>query len=165
MTASHSAMARDSAASSSRAVSSVATAPPVGAPEAMSAPSVSRIVTTAVPSAIVAPTGDESTTVKVSVGSEVRLLTMLTVKLAVVAPAAKVTVAVFAWKSLPASAVPAAVVAVTVTAVAAGADSRTVTVTVVVFTLPSVTVRSSIVSCGRSLSAIEAVPAAGEPTV
>ena len=102
---------------------------------------------------------------EVSVGSAVRLLTMLTVKLAVVAPAAKVTVAVFAWKSLPASAVPATVVAVTVTAVAAGADSRTVTVTVVVLSSPSVTVRSSIESCGTSLSAIEPVPAAGEPTV
>jgi hypothetical protein len=92
---------------------------------------------------------------------------MLTWNVAVVAPGANVTVAVFVWKSLPASAVPATVDAVTVTVEVAAADSRIVTFTVEVCTLASVIETSSTerLGVGASLSAIEPVTLDGEPTV
>src|SRR5918995_1594285 len=113
------------------------------------APSLSRIVTTAVPSAIVAPpVAFDSTTLNVSVGSAVRSPTIAIVTVAVVWPAANVTVPVLDWKSEPATAnalpTPATCVAnATVIGVLDAAESRSVTVTFSVFLSPSVTLTSS----------------------
>ena len=111
---------------------------------AMSFVPPSMIVTRPLPSAIVTPpVGADSVTSKNSVGSAILLPRIVTVNVAVVWPAANVTVPVFCVKSEPAVAVPATVVAVTEIGVAAADDSVSVIVAVELLR-PSVTVTSPI---------------------
>lgn len=106
------------------------------------------------------PVGLESTTVNCSVGSLILSPTIATVKFIVVVPGVNVSVAVFAMKSLPASAVPATVVATTVIVCVDGFESVTATLTFVVFLSPSVTEAFPTESLAESLSASvpDAVP-------
>ena len=100
---------------SASSVSGRSAGDPVGAEAANIAPSLSTIVTVPVPVAITAPPiGLDSTTVNDSVGSFTLSPTIVTAKLTVVVPGAKLSVAVFETKSLPAVALPATVVTTTV---------------------------------------------------
>ena len=122
-------------------MSAAGTADPVGAAAvAVSAPSLSTIVTVPVPVTIEAPLAFERTTANVSVGSAVLLLTIETWKICDVTPGLNVSVCVFAWKSVTACADPATVDAVTVTVDVAGPSSVIVTFTVEVPVSPSVIV-------------------------
>src|SRR4051812_9371948 len=162
--ASQAALASATTPSSTLCVSGAMSVPAGAAAAAVSAPSLSTIVTTPTPSAPGAPEALVIETVKVSSGSTTVLLTIATWKTADVAPALIVSVDVFAWKSVPAVAVPATVVIVKVTFVASGADSVTVIEIVVVPELPSVTVTSATYNEATSLSAMLPVALAGEPT-
>ena len=131
------------------------------------APSLSTIVTVPMAFETGAPLDAVIRTVKDSTGSAVVLFTIATWNVADVWPAAIVSVEVFVWKSLPASAVPAVVVTVTVTAVESAEESVIGTEIVVVFGSASVTVTSPTDSAdaAASLSAIEPDALDGDPSV